>query len=119
MPAPMRIYCSARLKSFLTSRGAITIVTTTICYLIIVISCGVLFTDRSTQTQVSCVRECIGDENLYLLPTEDGINIDKLGQLGTITTYTCNNAQMQRRLLILHSQGKVIEQDCNHHLWNV
>jgi hypothetical protein len=65
------------------------------------------------------VQECIGDEFLYLLPTEDGISIDKLGQLGTITTDTCNNAQKQRKLLSQKIQGKVIEQDCHHHLRNV
>ena len=65
------------------------------------------------------VRECIGDDNLHLLPTEDGINIDKLGQLGTITTDTCNNAQKQRQLLSQNIEGEVIEQDCRHHLRNV
>ncbi len=65
------------------------------------------------------VRECIGDEMLDLLQTEDGISIDKLGQLGTITTDTCNNAQKQRQLLSQHIQGKIIEQDCHHHLRNV
>jgi hypothetical protein len=54
-----------------------------------------------------------------LLPTEDGISIDKLGQLGTITTDTCNNAQKQRQLLSQKIQGKVIELDCHHHLQNV
>jgi hypothetical protein len=56
---------------------------------------------------------------MHLLPTEDGINIDKLGNLGTITTDTCNNAQKQRQLLSLRIQGEVIEQDCHHHLRNV
>jgi hypothetical protein len=66
------------------------------------------------------VRECIGDETLHLLPTEDGINIDQLGQLGTITTTdTCNNAQKQRQLLSQNIKGEVIEQDCHHHLRNV
>jgi hypothetical protein len=55
------------------------------------------------------VRESIGDEMLDLQPTEDGISIDKLGQLCTITTDTCNNAQKQRQLLSEHIQGKVIE----------
>jgi hypothetical protein len=54
-----------------------------------------------------------------VLPTEDGISIDKLGQLGTITTDTCNNAQKQRQLLSQKNQGEVIEQDCHHHLRNV
>ena len=54
-----------------------------------------------------------------MLPTEDGISIDKLGQLGTITTDTCNNAQKQRLLLSLKILGQVIEQDCHHHLRNV
>ena len=53
------------------------------------------------------------------LPTEDGININKLGQLGIITIDTCNNAQKQRQLLSLEIQGNVIEQDCHHHLPNV
>ena len=39
--------------------------------------------------------------------------------LGTITTDTCNNDQKQRQLISQNIQGKVIEQDCHHHLWNV
>ena len=54
-----------------------------------------------------------------MLRTEDGFSIDKLGQLGTITTDTCNNAQKQRQLLSQKIQGEVIEQDCHHHLRNV
>jgi len=64
------------------------------------------------------VQECVGYANLHLLPTESGININELGQLGTLTTNTCNNAQKQRHLLSLKIEGEVIEQDCHHLLRN-
>ena len=93
---------------------------TTKQYLIFVIffCCCCLQLDQ-LKHRLTRVRECIGDEMLHLLPTEDGISIDKLGQLGTITTDTCNNAQKQRQLLSQIIQGEVIEEDCHHHLRNV
>jgi hypothetical protein len=89
-------------------------------YLIFVIffCCFCLQLDQ-LKHRLTRVQECIGDEMLHLLPTEDGINIDKLGQLGTITTDTCNNAQKQRQLLSQNIKGEVIEQDCHRHLRNV
>ena len=37
---------------------------------------------------------------LLLIPGPDSINIDKLGDGGTITIYTCNAAHKVRRLLV-------------------
>jgi hypothetical protein len=76
-------------------------------YLIFVIffCCFCLQLDQ-LKHRLTRVQECIGDEMLHLLPTEDGINIDKLGQLGTITTDTCNNAQKQRQLLSQNIKGE-------------
>ena len=56
---------------------------------------------------------------LLLIPDPDSINIDKLGDGGTITTDTCNAAQKVCRLLVEYINGTVNEQDCMHHLKNV
>ena len=53
---------------------------------------------------------------LDLIPKSDSINIDKLGNRGTITTDTCNAAQKVRRLLVEHIKGNVNKQDCMQHL---
>ena len=42
-----------------------------------------------------------------MIPQPDSINIDKLGEGGTITTDTCNAAQKVRRLLVEHINGHV------------
>ena len=49
----------------------------------------------------------------------DSINIDKLGDGGTITTYACNLAQKFHRLLVEYINGTVNKQDCMQHLRNV
>ena len=54
-----------------------------------------------------------------MITQPDSINIDKLGEGGTITTDTCNAAQKVRRLLVEHINGHVNEQDCMQHLRNV
>ena len=56
---------------------------------------------------------------LLLIPDPDSINIDNLGDGGTITTDTCNAAQKVRRLLVEYINGTVNEQDCMQHLRNV
>jgi hypothetical protein len=121
MSAAMRIFCTLASKPYCNEprrycdwRNN----NKTISNLCNFLWCFYLQLDQLKQ-RLSHVRECIGDANMHLLPMEDGINIDKLGQLGTITTNTCNNAQKQSQLLSLHIQGKVIKQDCHHHLWNV
>ena len=64
----------------------------------------------------------ISNGRTYLLdmtPQPDIINIDKLGEGGTITTDTCNAAQKVHRLLVEHINGHVNKQDCTQHLSNV
>ena len=56
---------------------------------------------------------------LHLIPDPDSINIDKLGDGGTIATNTCNAAQKVRRLLVEYSNGPVTEKDCMQHPRNV
>ena len=56
---------------------------------------------------------------LDMIPQPDSINIDKLGEGGTITTDTCNAAQNFCCLLVEHINGHVNEQDCMQHLSNV
>ena len=56
---------------------------------------------------------------LLLIPNPDRINIDKLGDGGTMTTDTCNAAQKVRQLLVEYINGTVNEQDCMQHLRNV
>ena len=55
---------------------------------------------------------------LLLIPDPDSINIDKLGDGGTITTYACNLAQKVHRLLVEYINGTVNEQDCMQQLRN-
>ena len=55
---------------------------------------------------------------LLLIPDPYIINIDKLGDCGTITTDTCNAAQKFLRLLVEYINGTVNEQDCMHHVRN-
>ena len=56
---------------------------------------------------------------VHLIPKPDSINIDKLGNRGTIATNTCNAAQKVRRLLVKHINGNVNEHDYMQHLRNV
>ena len=48
---------------------------------------------------------------LLLIPDPDSINIDKLGDSGTITTDTCNVSQKVCRLLVGYIDGTFNEQD--------
>jgi len=43
------------------------------------------FAAEHLKQRLTRVQDCVGYANLHLLPTEDGININKLGQLGTLT----------------------------------
>ena len=56
---------------------------------------------------------------LDMIPQPDSINIDKLGEGGTITTDTCNAAQKVCRLLVEHINGHVNEKYCMQYLRNV
>ena len=56
---------------------------------------------------------------LDLILDPEGVNIDKLGDGGTIITDTCNAAQKVQRLLVEYIHGTVNEQDCMQHLRNV
>ena len=57
--------------------------------------------DRLKRWKVVTMREFPDRPDLLLLiPDPDIINIDKLGDGGTITTNTCNAAQKVRRLLV-------------------
>ncbi len=88
MPAAICIFCTLALKPYCNEprrycnwrNNNKTI--SNLCYFL---WCFYLQLDQ-LKHRLSHVRECIGDANLYLLSMEDGINIDKLGQLGTITT---------------------------------
>ena len=53
------------------------------------------------------------------IPDPEGVNIDKLGDGGTITTDTCNATQKISCLLVEYIHGTVNEQDCMQHLRNV
>ena len=56
---------------------------------------------------------------LYMIPYPDIIYINNLGDGGTITTDTCNDARKVRRLLVKYIDGCVNEQDCMQHLRNM
>ena len=56
---------------------------------------------------------------LYMIPYPDSIDINKLGDGGTITTDTCNAACKVRRLLVKSIDGCVNEQYCMQYLRNV
>ena len=68
------------------------------------------------------LREVIDDKfpgNSHLVPSEDEIDISKLGHGATVTTDTCNAAQKLRRILTDLIPGVCYEYDCMHHLRNV
>ena len=54
-----------------------------------------------------------------MIPQPYSINIDKLGEGGTITTDTCNAAQKVRRLLVEDINGHLNGQYCMQHVRNV
>ena len=56
--------------------------------------------------------------NSDLIPSEDGIDINKLGKGGTMTTDTCSTAQKLRRILVEKIPGS-FDYDCMNHLRNV
>ena len=56
---------------------------------------------------------------LLLIPDPDSINIDKLGDGGTITIDTCNAAQKVCWLIVEYINGTVNEKYCMKHLRNV
>ena len=56
---------------------------------------------------------------LLLIPHPDSINIDNLGDGGTITTDTCNAEQKVFQVLVEYINGNINKQDCMQHLRNV
>ena len=56
---------------------------------------------------------------LDMIPQPDSIDIDKLGEGGTITTDTCNAAKKVHHLLVEQINGHVNKKDCMQHLRNV
>ena len=54
-----------------------------------------------------------------MIPSPDSIDINKLGDSGTITTDTCNAKRKVRRLFVKAIDGCVNEQYCMKHLQNV
>ena len=54
-----------------------------------------------------------------MIPSPDSIDINKLGDGGTITTDTCNGARKVRRLLVKAIEGCINGKDCRQHLRNV
>ena len=58
-------------------------------------------------------------ECVNVIPSPDGVNIQKLGNHGVITTDTCNAAQKARRIMQLKIGGSTHEWDCLHHTRNV
>ena len=56
---------------------------------------------------------------IQLLPSDNNIDISKMGYGGAITTDTCNSARKTRRILVERIEGTIHEMDCIHHLRNV
>ena len=54
-----------------------------------------------------------------MITSPDSIDINKIGDGGTITTDTCNAAHKVRRLLVKHIDGCVNQQECIQHWRNV
>ncbi len=55
-----------------------------------------------------------------MIPSPDGIDIEKLGHhAGVIMTESCNAAQKARHLLQHKIGSNILELDCYHHLRNV
>ena len=76
--------------------------------------------DRLKRWKEVTMREFTDRPDLLLLITDpDSINIEKLGDGGTITTDTCHAAQKVSRLLVECINGTVNNQDYIQHLRNV
>ena len=58
-------------------------------------------------------------EKIHMIPSDNNIDISKMGYGGAITTDTCNSARKTRRILVERIEGTIHEMDCIHHLRNV
>ena len=58
-------------------------------------------------------------DKIHMIPSDNNIDISKMGYGGAITTDTCNSARKTRRILVERIDGAVHEMDCMHHLRNV
>ena len=58
-------------------------------------------------------------DEIHVLPTDNTIDISKMGYGGTIATDTCNSARKIRRVLVERIGGNIHKMDCMHHLRNV
>ncbi len=72
--------------------------------------------DRLTRLAEIVQEEC--PDKLHLVPSPEGININKLGDGGVVMTDTCNTAQKVRHILVDRIVG-AYELDCMNHLRNV
>jgi hypothetical protein len=71
-------------------------------------------------TRLSGIGQCDCPELNEVIPSPDGIDIEKLGHHARlIMTDFCNAAQKARRLLQHKIGGNILELDCYHHLRNV
>ena len=58
-------------------------------------------------------------DKLNFLPSENNIDMSKMGYGGAITTYMCNSTTKTRRILVEIIGGNIHKMDCMHHLRNV
>ena len=76
---------------------------------------------KSLQSRLARLREVVSElcpDKLNQVPTEEGVDIKKLGDGGLVTSDTCNAAQAVRRVIVAECIG-ALEMDCMHHLRNV
>ena len=76
---------------------------------------------KSLQSRLARLREVVSElcpDKLNQVPTEEGVDIKKLGDGGLVTSDTCNVAQAVRRIIVAECIG-ALEMDCMHHLRNV
>ena len=58
-------------------------------------------------------------DKIHMIPSDNNIDMPKMGYGGAITTDTCNSARKTRRILVERIEGTIHEMDCIHHLRNV
>ena len=65
------------------------------------------------------VEEMFPDKIHNMLPSDNNIDISKMGYGGTITTDKCNSDRKTRRIQVERIESTIQEMDCTHHMWNV
>ena len=102
----------------------------------VVVSSCIFLEDKTSEKQTDGIlkkwnllkkslrRLCEGVEEMFpdkvhMVPSDNNIDMPKMGYGGAMTTDTCNSARKTRRILVERIEGTIHEMDCMHHMRNV